>query len=409
MKQTLMELTETDIRYEFPVLRNHPDIVYLDSGATTQKPESVIRRIDRYYRQENANVHRGIHSLSEAATEAYEGARGKVQKFLKAKKREEVIFTGGTTDAINLVASVFRESLLGPGKRILLTEMEHHANLVPWQLAAERSGAELDFIPLADDGSLDLNRLDEKLNPDVAVLALTQVSNVLGAINPVEEIIGRAHEAGIPVLVDAAQSIPRLPVDVQALGADFLVFSGHKVYGPTGIGVLYGREEWLERLPPWRGGGDMIDTVELEKSTWNTLPCKFEAGTPNIAGAAGLGAALEWLERRDARLIAEKEEYLTEYLRSRLEELSWIKMLPAPEGARTGLVSFTMDGIHPYDAAQILDRKGFALRSGHHCAQPLHRRFGLEGSLRASFGVYNRESELDRLVEALQDTRRFLA
>ncbi|WP_319476255.1 SufS family cysteine desulfurase [Marispirochaeta aestuarii] len=409
MKQTLMELTETDIRYEFPVLRNHPDIVYLDSGATTQKPESVIRRIDRYYRQENANVHRGIHSLSEAATEAYEGARGKVQKFLKAKKREEVIFTGGTTDAINLVASVFRESLLGPGKRILLTEMEHHANLVPWQLAAERSGAELDFIPLADDGSLDLNRLDEILNPDVAVLALTQVSNVLGAINPVEKIIGRAHEAGIPVLVDAAQSIPRLPVDVQALGADFLVFSGHKVYGPTGIGVLYGREEWLERLPPWRGGGDMIDTVELEKSTWNTLPCKFEAGTPNIAGAAGLGAALEWLERRDARLIAEKEEYLTEYLRSRLEELSWIKMLPAPEGARTGLVSFTMDGIHPYDAAQILDRKGFALRSGHHCAQPLHRRFGLEGSLRASFGVYNRESELDRLVEALQDTRRFLA
>ncbi|WP_233142877.1 aminotransferase class V-fold PLP-dependent enzyme [Marispirochaeta aestuarii] len=409
MRQTLMELTETDIRYEFPVLRNHPDIVYLDSGATTQKPESVIRRIDRYYRQENANVHRGIHSLGEAATEAYEGARGKVQKFLNARKREEVIFTGGTTDAINLVASVFRESLLGPGKRILLTEMEHHANLVPWQLAAKRSGAELDFIPLADDGSLDLNRLDEKLNPDVAVLALTHISNVLGTINPVKEIIGRAHAEGIPVLVDAAQSIPRLPVDVQALGADFLVFSAHKVYGPTGIGVLYGREEWLERLPPWRGGGDMIDTVELDGSTWNTLPYKFEAGTPNIAGAAGTGAALEWLERRDIRLISDKEEYLTEYLRSRLAELSWIKMLPAPEGTRTGLVSFTMDGIHPYDAAQILDRKGFALRSGHHCAQPLHRRFGLEGSLRASFGVYNRESELDRLVEALQETRRFLA
>ncbi len=409
MRETLMELTETDIRYEFPVLRNNPDIIYLDSGATTQKPEAVIRRIDRYYRQENANVHRGIHTLGEAATEAYEGAREKVQKFIKAQKGEEIIFTGGTTDAINLVASSFRESRLGPGKKILLTAMEHHANLVPWQLAAARSGAELDFIPLADDGSLDLNRLEEKLTPDVAILALTHLSNVLGTVNPVEEIITKAHGAGIPVLVDAAQSIPRIPVDVQQLGADFLVFSGHKVYGPTGIGVLYGREEWLERLPPWRGGGDMIDTVALEASTWNTLPYKFEAGTPNIAGAAGLGASLEWLERRNVRLIAEKEEYLTAYLRSRLGELAWIKMLPAPEGARTGLVSFTIDEVHHYDAAQILDKKGFALRSGHHCAQPLHRRFGLEGSLRASFGVYNRESELDRLIEALQETHRFLA
>ncbi len=404
-----MELTETDIRYEFPVLRSYPDMVYLDSGATTQKPESVLRRIDRYYRLENANVHRGIHALGEAATEAYEGSRDRVFKFINASRREEIVFTGGTTDAINLVASGFRESLLKPGKKILLSGMEHHANLVPWQLAAQRSGAELDFIPVSDDGSLELEDLEARLNNKVAIVALTQVSNVLGTVNPIDRIIDTAHSMGIPVLIDAAQSISRIPVDVQQLKADFLVFSGHKVYGPTGTGVLYGREEWLDRLPPYRGGGDMIDTVDLHTSTWNTLPYKFEAGTPNISGAAGLGAALEWLDRRDVRRVGEHEELLTEILRSRLEELSWIKMLPAPEGARTGLVSFTIDGIHHYDAAQVLDKKGFALRSGHHCAQPLHRRFGLEGSLRASFGAYNRESEIDRLLDALHDTRRFLS
>jgi cysteine desulfurase / selenocysteine lyase len=398
-----------DIRNQFPIFASHPGLVYLDSGATSQKPEAVIRRIDAFYRRENANVHRGVHRLGEAATEAYEGARDRVREFLGAAGREEIIFTRGTTDGINLLASGFRESRLRPGVKILLTEMEHHANLVPWQLAASRSGAVLDFIPVADDGSLDLDSLEEKLEGEVALVSLVHLSNVLGTVNPVKRIIAAAHERGIPVLIDAAQSVPRMPVDLKDLNADFLVFSGHKVYGPTGTGVLYGRRELMESLPPWQGGGDMIDTVQLRESSWNELPYKFEAGTPNIAGAAGLAAALEWTTSQGLDRIERHESALVEALRAELEELSWVHLLPAPEGSRNGAVSFTMDGVHHLDAAQILDKKGFALRSGHHCAQPLHRRFGLTGSLRASFGVYNRENEIPRLIAALEETRRFLA
>ena len=401
--------TNLPLRTEFPVLAAHPEITYLDNGATTQKPQEVIQRVEEYYSRENANVHRGIHTLSEAATEAYEGARDRVRSFINAEAREEIVFTRGTTDGINLVAAGFRESLLGPGKRILVSAMEHHANLVPWQLAAARSGAVLDFLPLLDDGSLDLSQLEEKLTRDTALVAVVHLSNVLGTINPVEKIIDAAHARGIPVLIDAAQSIPRIPVDIQALKADFLVFSGHKIYGPTGIGVLYGRRELLEQLPPYQGGGDMIDTVELETSTWNDLPYKFEAGTPNIAGAAGLAAALDWVENRGIAGMGKHEKELVEYLRSGLEDLPWIRMLPAPAGSRNGAVSFNIEGVHHLDAAQVLDKKGFALRSGHHCAQPLHRRFGITGSVRASFAAYNRREELDRLLTALEETRRFLA
>ena len=405
-----MGLSDSDsIRNEFPIFSAHPDLVYLDSGATSQKPEVVIRRIEEYYRNENANVHRGVHTLAEAATEAYEGARERVNEFLGAAGPDEIIFTRGTTEGINLVAAGFRETRLRPGVKILLTEMEHHANLVPWQLAASRTGAVLDFIPVADDGSLDLETLDEKLAGDVALVSLVHLSNVLGTVNPVERIIAAAHERGIPVLVDAAQSVPRMHVNLKELNADFLVFSGHKVYGPTGTGVLYGRRELMESLPPFQGGGDMIDTVELRQSSWNDLPYKFEAGTPNIAGAAGLATALDWIVSQDPGRIERHESALVETLRAGLAELSWVHMLPAPAGSRNGCVSFTMDGVHHLDAAQILDRKGFALRSGHHCAQPLHRRFGLTGSLRASFGIYNQVDEIPRLIAALEETRGFLA
>ena len=387
------------LKSEFPLLTANPELVYLDNGATTQKPAEVINRIMHFYMEENANVHRGIHRLSEAATDAYESARS----------REEIIFTRGTTEGINLIASGCRESLLTRGKRILVTEMEHHANLVPWQLAAERTGAALDVVSVLDNGSLDMEDFKRKLEASTAIVAVTYLSNVLGTINPVKEIIQLAHKAGAVVLIDAAQSTPRLFPDVQELEADMLVFSGHKLYGPTGIGVLYGRQEILDQLPPYQGGGDMIDSVELKYSTWNDLPYKFEAGTPNIAGAAGLAAAVDWLSSIDQKKITEHEQELTDRLRSELSDLSWIKILPAPEGMRSGCVSFCINGVHHLDAAQVLDKKGIALRSGHHCAQPLHRRFGITGSLRASFAVYTDQSDLDRLINALKETYRFFA
>ncbi len=398
-----------NIAADFPLLSSNPELVYLDSGATTQKPESVISRIDSYYRAENANVHRGIHRLAEAATEAYEGARDRVKGFLNAAYREEIIFTRGTTEGINLVAAGFREALLTSDSKILVTGMEHHANLVPWQLAASRTGARLQAVSVMDDGSLDLEDFRRKLDSSTAIVAVSHLSNVLGTINPVKEIIEAAHSLGVPVLVDAAQSVPRLFPDVRKLEADFLVFSGHKTYGPTGIGVLYGKKEYLDRLPPWQGGGDMIDTVELQSSTWNDLPWKFEAGTPNIAGAAGLTAALDYLDSFNRKEISAHEMELTRTLRTSLSSLPWINLLPAPEGECCGAVSFNIEGVHHLDAAYMLDKKGFALRSGHHCAQPLHRRFGISGSLRASFGIYTRRDELDKLIPALEEVRKFLA
>lgn len=397
-----------DLRSQFPIFSTNPELVYFDNGATTQKPQAVIDRISSYYSSENANVHRGVHRLADAATEAYEGARERVRDFLKADSPTEIVFTRGTTEAINLVASSFGSLRLKAGSRILLTEMEHHANLVPWQLAAERYGCELDFLSIADDGSLDLSNLDEQLTPQTALVAVVHLSNVLGTVNPVERIIEAAHARNIPVLIDAAQSASRMALDVVRLSPDFLVFSGHKLYGPTGIGVLYGRRKLLDAMPPYQGGGDMIDQVELHRSTWNDLPHKFEAGTPNIAGAAGLAAAIDWLENQGIEAIARHESTLVEKLRGALGQNPAVTLLPAPDGARTGTVSFTLEGLHHLDAAQILDKKGFALRSGHHCAQPLHRRFGLTGSLRASFAAYNSADEIDRFLAALDGTIGFL-
>ncbi len=393
---------------DFPLLTSNPDLIYLDSGATTQKPESVLRRIEEYYRTENANVHRGIHRLSEAATEAYEGARDRVKGFLNAADRSEIIFTRGTTEGINLIASGFRERMLRPGRKILFTGMEHHANLVPWQLAASRTGAVTEAVEVLEDGSLNMEDFWRKLDSSTALVAVSHLSNVLGTINPVKEIIEAAHSAGVPVLVDAAQSVPRLFPDVQDLNADFLVFSGHKTYGPTGIGVLYGKAEYLDRLPPYQAGGDMIDTVELHSSTWNDLPWKFEAGTPDIAGAAGLAAALDYMDSFDKGDLVRHEKELTRYLRKQLSGMPGINLMPAPEEC-TGAVSFNIQGVHHLDAAYMLDKKGFALRSGHHCAQPLHRRFGLTGSIRASFGIYTDKKDLDRLIPVIEEVRSFLS
>ncbi len=398
----------TTLRNQFPILRANPDLVYLDNGATTQKPQTVIDRISTYYNAENSNVHRGVHRLADAATEAYDGARERVRSFLQAESTEEIVFTRGTTEAINLVASSFGAIGLKPGSRILLSEMEHHANIVPWQLAAERYGCELDYLAVADDGSLDLSDLEEKLTPETALVAIVHLSNVLGTVNPVERIIEYAHARNIPVLIDAAQSAARMVIDIPRLDPDFLVFSGHKLYGPTGIGVLYGRRALLDRMPPYQGGGAMIDNVDLQRSTWNDLPYKFEAGTPNIAGAAGLAAAIDWLEDQTIEAVARHESALVESLRAALEGHPAVTLLPAPAGARTGAVSFSLKGVHHLDAAQILDKKGFALRSGHHCAQPLHRRFGITGSLRASFAAYNSADEVDRFLKALDETIGFL-
>lgn len=396
------------LRDQFPIFLKDPGLVYFDNGATTQKPQAVIERLARYYESENANVHRGVHRLADAATEVYEGAREGIRRFIKAESVGEIIFTRGTTEAINLVAASFGAIGLKAGSRILLSEMEHHANLVPWQLAAQRFGCELDFLSVAEDGSLDLKELEDKLTSRTALVSLVHLSNVLGTINPIEEIIAAAHAKQIPVLVDAAQSAPRMTLDVSSMRPDFLVFSGHKLYGPTGIGVLYGRRELLERMPPYQGGGDMIDNVELTRSTWNDLPHKFEAGTPNIAGAAGLAAAVDWVETQGLETIFQHESALVERLRGELETNPVVELLPAPKGARNGAVSFTIEGVHHLDAAQILDKKGFALRAGHHCAQPLHRQFGLTGSLRASFAAYNSEAEIERFLIALGETIRFL-
>ena len=395
-------------RDDFPILpktvNGHP-LVYLDNAASSQKPRQVIDAIRRYYEHDNANVHRGIHELSNRATEAYEGARQRVADYLNAGSRDEIIFTRGTTEGLNLVANTWALENLREGDTILLTEMEHHSNLVPWQMLARRIGAQLDFIEITgDDGQLDLQWLDEQL-ARARLLSLTHVSNTLGSVNPVAEICARARAAGVITVVDAAQSTGHAPVDVQAIGCDFLAFSGHKTCGPTGIGVLYGRRELLEAMPPYQGGGEMIAKVEYRDVTFNVVPHKFEAGTPNVAGAVGLHAALDYLDAIGREAIFKHSQHLAKLACEQLGEIDGIRIFGPSEG-RSGVVSFVLPDAHALDLATMADQKGVALRAGHHCNQPLLAKLGVPATARASFYFYNTEAEVDRFIEVIHQVRK---
>jgi cysteine desulfurase / selenocysteine lyase len=399
------------IREDFPILRErahgHP-LIYFDSAATSQKPRAVIDALRHYYEHQNANVHRGLHELSSRATEAYEQARRRVATYLGAASAQEIVFTRGTTESINLVAQAWGGKFLGAGDVILLTEMEHHSNLVPWQLLAERTDSRLRFVPVLDDGTLDLEQLSLLLTAEVKLFAFTHVSNSLGTINPVSELCRKARAMGALTLVDAAQSAGHLPIDVQELGCDFLAFSGHKMCGPTGIGGLYARAEILNSIPPWHGGGEMIVSVTLEKSAFKRAPHRFEAGTPNIAGAIGLAAAIDYIEQIGRPTIFGHDTYLARYAAERLAELPGMHIF-GPTKQRGALVGFVMDAAHPHDLTTFADQYGLALRGGHHCNQPLMRRFGVPGTTRASFYFYNTTEEIDRMIEILRAAVRFFS
>jgi cysteine desulfurase/selenocysteine lyase len=395
----------SNLRDDFPILQRQVKpgvpLVYLDSTATSQKPEKVIQAMDAYYRESNANIHRGIHTLAEEATGLYEAAREKVAAFIGAPSARQIIYTRNATESINLVAKSWGRANLEAGDVVILTEMEHHSNLVPWQMLAMECNIRLEFIPVNPDGLLDLEVYRELLRLEPRMVAFTHMSNVLGTINPAEEIIRLAHEAGAVTLVDGAQSVPHFPVDVKALGADFLAFSAHKMCGPTGIGILYGRKELLDRMPPFLGGGDMIKRVHLRSFTSNELPYKFEAGTPAIAEAVGLGAAVDYLSAVEMPAIAAHEHEIVSYALERLEEIPGVWIFGPAAEQKGGVVSFTLDGVHPHDISQILDLDGIAIRAGHHCAMPLHEKFNLPATARASFYLYNTLEEVDRLVEAI--------
>jgi len=393
------------IRRDFPILRRevYPGVplVYLDSTATSQKPQVVLQAMDEYYRQTNANIHRGIHVLAEEATAAYENAREKIAGFINAPSARQVIYTRNATEAINLVALTWGRSNLSAGDTIILTEMEHHSNLIPWQMLAAEKNLRLEFIPVTEEGLLDLSVYRTLLELQPRLVAFTHMSNVLGTITPAQEIIELAHQAGAITLVDGAQSVPHFKVDVQALGVDFLAFSGHKMCGPTGIGILYGKKGLLESMPPFLGGGDMIKRVLLRSFTANELPHKFEAGTPAIAEAIGLGAAVDYLESVGMDKIAQHEHQIVAYALERLAEVPGVRVFGPPAEQRGGVVSFTLSGAHPHDISQILDRDGIAIRAGHHCAMPLHEKFGLPATARASFYLYSTTREVDQLAESL--------
>jgi cysteine desulfurase / selenocysteine lyase len=392
------------IRADFPILQrevNGRPLAYLDNAATSQKPLAVLQSMDDYYRLRNANVHRGVHTLSEEATALYEGARGRIARFINAPSSKQVIFTRNATEAVNLVAYSWGLDTLKPGDEVLITQMEHHANIVPWQLITERTGATLRYVPLDPQGTLRLDLLEELLTERTRLFAFVAMSNVLGTINPVAELVARAHSVGALALVDGAQSVPHLPVDAQALNCDFLVFSGHKMCGPTGSGVLYGRRELLERMPPFMGGGDMIREVRLESSRWNTLPWKFEAGTPAIAEFIGLGAAVDYLAGLGMDWVQQREHELVRYAMDQLSRVEGLRILGPGPDQRGGAVAFTLGEIHPHDTAAILDAEGIAIRAGHHCAQPIHDFYGIPASARASFYFYNTFEEIDRLIVAL--------
>lgn len=395
------------IRAEFPVLRQQVHgrpLVYLDNGASVQKPQAVIDAEMACYSEYYANIHRGVHLLSQRSTTAFEAVRGKVAGLLNASSEKEIVFTRGTTESINLVAWSFLRPRLGKGDEVLLTGMEHHSNIVPWQMACEAAGAELRVVPVSDAGEISLDDIDAMLSPRTRLLAMIHVSNVLGTINPVTDAVKLAHARGVPVLVDAAQSVPHMRLDVQALGCDFLAFSGHKLYGPTGTGVLWGREALLAEMPPWQGGGDMIRSVSFEKTTYADPPARFEAGTPNIAGVIGLGAAIDWFLAHDPDAIARHEQRLLSRATAALSEVPGLRII-GTAAERAGAVSFVMDDAHPHDIGTILDGYGIAVRTGHHCAEPLMRRFNVPATARASFAAYNTEAEVDQLVEALHKVR----
>lgn len=397
-------------RRDFPALNqtiNGRPLVYLDNAATSQKPLCVLRAMQEYYERDNANVHRAAHTLSNRATAAYEGARERAARFLNARSSGEIIWTRGTTEAINLLAASWGSKHLRAGDVILLTEMEHHSNIVPWQLLAERTGARLAFLPITgDEGLLDLSRLDEWLTREVKLLGVTHISNSLGTINPVAELCARARKRGIVTLADAAQSAGHRPLDVQEIGCDFLALSGHKMCGPTGIGLLYGRAERLWELPPWQGGGDMIETVDYDRSTWKQPPHRFEAGTPNICGAVGLAAAMDYLDKLGRDRIARHDEALAHYALDKLGPIKGLRIL-GPRHNRAGVVSFLIEGVHAHDVVTLADHVGIALRGGHHCNQPLMKRLGIESTSRASFYFYNTAQEVDLLAEALKQIQSF--
>lgn len=399
------------VRADFPILEqevNGRPLIYFDNAASSQKPRAVLEALRGYYERDNANVHRGLHALSSRATERYEGARQRAAKFIGAASAQEIIFTRGTTEGINLVAQSWGQKFLRAGDVVLLTEMEHHSNLVPWQLLCEKVGAQLRFVPVRDDGRLDRAALESLLTPQVKLFAFTHVSNSLGTINPVAELCEMARAVGAVTLVDAAQSAGHMPVDVRALGCDFLAFSGHKMCGPTGIGVLYGRGEILESTPPWHGGGEMIVSVTLERSTFKKPPHRFEAGTPNIAGAIGLAAAMDYLDALGRGAICEHDASLTDYASERLRAIPGLRLL-GPEGERGALLGFVADFAHPHDLTTFADQHGLALRGGHHCNQPLMRKFGVPGTTRASFYFYNTRAEVDAMADILERAARFFA
>ena len=404
------------IREDFPVLARRLDgdkpLVYLDSANTSHKPQVVIDAVADHYAMHNANVARAMHQLGAEATAAFEGARDKVARFVGAPSRDEVVFTKNATEALNLVAhvlgSVRGARQIGASSEIVITEMEHHSNIVPWQLLCERTGARLRWFGITDDGRLDLGALDELVNEHTSVVSLTWVSNALGTVNPLAPIIERAHEVGALVVVDASQAVPQLPVDLGSLGADFVAFTGHKMVGPTGIGVLWGRYDLLAELPPFLGGGEMIATVSMERSTYAAPPSRFEAGTPPIAQAVGLGAAVDYLESVGMKAVAEHERAITAYALERLQEVGGLRIVGPTEAVdRGGAISFELTGVHPHDISQLLDSQGIAVRAGHHCAKPVHARFGVQSTARASFYLYTTTAEVDALVEGLEHTKRF--
>ncbi len=395
------------IRRDFPILGREvygKPLVYLDNAATTQKPQCVIDAISEAYCNVNANVHRGIHFLSQQATDMMEAAREKVRCFIGAGSIEEIIFTRGTTESINLLASSFAQAYLRDGDEVIISAMEHHSNIVPWQIQAGRYGFRIKTIPVTDRGELDMDAFRTLFTPQTKLVSITHVSNVSGSVNPISEIIGIAHSHGVPVAVDGAQSVPHISVNVQELGADFYAFSGHKIYGPTGIGVLYGRKELLEQMPPYQGGGEMIKRVTFEKTTYNELPYKFEAGTPDYVGSIALASALDYIQAIGMDEIARYESDLCSYAVGRLQEIPGIRLIGNPEH-RSGVVSFLVGDIHPSDMGTLLDRLGIAVRTGHHCAEPLMDRFGIPGTVRASFSFYNTRAEVDALVSGIERVR----
>lgn len=403
--QAACKLDIAKLREDFPILQRKvhgKPLAYLDNAATTQKPRAVIEAITHFYEEECANIHRAVHLLSEEATQAYEGARVRVQRFLNARESREIIFTRGATEAINLVASAFGRQRVGPGDEVLITTMEHHSNIVPWQILCQETGAQLKVAPIDDKGTLDLEAFEALLSERTKIVGVVHVSNALGTVNPIREIVQMAHKRNVPVVVDGAQGVPHIKVDVQDLDCDFYTFSGHKMYGPMGIGVLYGKKEWLEEMPPYQSGGDMILSVTFEKTTYNTLPYKYEAGTPNVSGAVGLGAAIACLEKICLTNIAQYESELVDYCTRKLKAIPGVKII-GESPRKAAVVSFIVDGVHPHDIGTFLDQDGVAIRTGHHCAQPVMKRFGIPATSRASFAFYNTMEEVDALAASLRN------